>query len=62
MYYFWEWGDGTNSGWIGPYISGKTITVSHSWAARGVYFIRVKAKDVYGYESSWSNTLKVSIT
>jgi len=58
VYYFVDWGDETNSGWIGPYDSGKEIIQSHTWSKKGTYTIRCKAKDVSGAESDWS-TLEV---
>jgi len=61
VYYFWDWGDGTNSGWLGPYNSGATATASHKWTSRGTFLVKVKAKDVYGAESSWSAILSVTI-
>jgi hypothetical protein len=58
VYYFIEWGDNTDSGWIGPNASGEEITVTHTWNNRGTYTIKAKAKDIYGWESDWA-TLKV---
>jgi PKD repeat protein len=57
--YYISWGDGYNTGWIGPYKSGRTINLSHSWWAVGEYNIRFKAKDLYGAESECM--LKVTI-
>jgi len=53
LYYYIDWGDGTNTGWIGPYGSAEVITESHSWDW-GEYLITAKAKDVFGYESEVS--------
>ena len=58
--YYVDWGDETNSDWIGPYSSGENITMNHTWNARGTYSIRVKARDIYSYESDWT-TLEVSM-
>jgi pyrrolidone-carboxylate peptidase len=58
--YYIDWGDGTNSGWIGSYSSGEVITVSHVWNKKGTYTVKVKAKDVLGAESGWG-TLKVTM-
>jgi len=52
--YWIDWGDGTNSGWIGPYASGEEIALSHTWAKALTYFARVKAKNAFG-ESDWQN-------
>jgi len=51
--YFIEWGDGTDSGWIGPYASGDVVTKSHTWTKKGDYVIKAKAKDSNGAESGW---------
>ena len=53
IWYYIGWGDGQNTGWIGPYPSGEVITKSHWWWDRDVYTIRCKAKDPYGDESEW---------
>jgi hypothetical protein len=53
VYYFIEWGDETNSSWIGPYLSGDLIIESHTWSTKGTYTIKAKAKDVFGNESGW---------
>ena len=58
--YYIEWGDGTNSGWLGPYSSGQEITVSHTWDEENTYTIRAKAKDTLDVESQWG-TLEVSM-
>ena len=58
--YFVDWGDGTNSGWIGQYESGAVIAASHVWNKKGTYVIKVKAKDVLGAESGWE-TLDVTM-
>lgn len=54
VYYKWDWGDGNQSSWIGPYSSGETMDMSHSWKEPGEYTIRVKAADSIGVESNWS--------
>jgi len=53
--YYIEWGDGTNSGWIGPSPSGDTRIESHTWTKKGTYIIKAKAKDAYGNESGWGS-------
>jgi hypothetical protein len=53
--YLFDWGDGTDSGWIG------TGEASHSWSKRSNYNIKVKAKDTHGFESRWSDPLTVTI-
>jgi hypothetical protein len=53
VFYSIDWGDGTNSSWIGPYVSGEQILKSHTWSTKGDYTIRAKAKDTSGNESDW---------
>jgi hypothetical protein len=53
VHYYIDWGDGTNSGWIGPYQSGNITIASHTWTKRGTYSINAKAKDTLGNESGW---------
>jgi outer membrane protein assembly factor BamB len=60
IHYLFDWDDGTNSGWIGPYASGKKVSESHSWTKGGDYKIRVKAHDGRR-ESNWSDPLTISI-
>jgi len=60
VYYWFDWGDGTNSGWKGPYESGDTCTAGHYWEY-GNYKIRVRAKDDYGGISEWSGEKSISM-
>ena len=53
--YYVDWNDGTNSGWVGPFATGVTATISHKWIQTSTYNIRAKAKDEYGYEGPWSD-------
>jgi hypothetical protein len=61
IYYLWDWDDGNNSGWLGPYNSGFTINTTHNWAVKGLYSIKVKAKDIHGHESNWSDPLPITM-
>ena len=61
VYYQFDWGEGLESEWLGPYESGSEITITHYWENNGLYFVRVKAKDIYGSESDWSDSLKISM-
>jgi len=63
LYYLFDWGDNTSSGWIGPYQSGiDYATASHHWDTAGTYQVRAKAKDTWGLESGWSDTRNVTVT
>jgi hypothetical protein len=61
IYAIWHWGDGTNTGWLGPYPSGQEICVTHSWEKPGTYTISVKLKDEFGLVSPEA-TIKIVIT
>jgi len=61
IYYMWDWGDGTFSEWLGPYNSGEECIGKNSWSDKSDYEIKVKAKDELGYESSWSDSLPISM-
>ena len=61
VYYLWDWGDGNVSEWLGPYESGVTVATQKSWDLKGTYSVTVKAKDVYGNESAWSEPLSVTM-
>jgi hypothetical protein len=58
--FFVYWGDYSNSGWQGPYDSGTSIELSHSWSEKDSYVIKAKAMDSEGSESTWA-TLPVSM-
>jgi len=49
-----NWGDGTSSGWIGPYKSGQQLTFGHTWLMVYTFTIKAKAKDPYNTESEWA--------
>jgi len=61
IYYLFDWGDESDNDWIGPYDSGDECSASHIWTEEGNYEIKVKAKDIHGAESDWSDPLSVSM-
>jgi PKD repeat protein len=61
VFYLWDWGDGNNSGWTRLYNSGVTASMSHAWTTKGTYSVKVKAKDINGAESNWSDPLPISM-
>ena len=61
LYYLFDWGDGSDSGWIGPVQSGVDCEVSYQWNEDGEFEVKVKAKDENGLESAWSDPLQVSM-
>jgi len=61
IYYLFSWGDGTNSGWLGPYISGEECNATHTWDKKGKYELKVRVKDVNGLFSDWSDPMSINI-
>jgi hypothetical protein len=59
--YYVDWGDGTNSGWLGPYSPGTSHTAEKAWSAVATYPVKTKAKDIHGVTSEWSDPITVSI-
>jgi hypothetical protein len=55
VYFQWDWGDGTVSEWDGPYYSSETASLTHMWDEKGTFDIKVKAKDIHGFEGEWSD-------
>lgn len=60
VYYLWSWGD-ENSTWLGPFDSGTPAQATHIWNTAGNYSVKVKAKDILGIESDWSDPLLIRI-
>ncbi len=58
--YFFDWGDGTNSGWL----SAGTTSASHSWASAGTYSVKAQARCATHTTvvSSWSGIHTVNIS
>lgn len=54
VYYMFDWGDDTYSNWLGSFTSGETISYDHIWTKQGNYIVKVKAKDVDGFETDWA--------
>jgi hypothetical protein len=61
IYYLFDWGDGSDSGWFGSYASGETVEASHIWTEQGNFDVKVIAKDTKGADSDWSDPLVVSM-
>jgi outer membrane protein assembly factor BamB len=53
LYYFIDWGDDSIIDWIGPYDSGESITVNHSWSDKETYTIKARAKDIDNLWGPW---------
>jgi hypothetical protein len=60
LYYYIDWGDGSEIGLIGPYSSGRTAIAKHNWTEKESYTIKVKSRDVYNATSDWTS-LEISM-
>ena len=60
IYYMVDWDDDNRTGWLGPYSSGETITLNHSWNKKGDYWIKAWGKDIYD-DMSAQGMLKIKI-
>ena len=60
VFYQIDWGDGSITDWLGPYDSGKSITMNHSWSEKGTYTIKARAKDIDNLWGLWGE-LKISM-
>lgn len=47
VWFYVDWDDGTNTGWMGPYPTPNEIILNHSWSKRGCYIITAEIKDPY---------------
>jgi hypothetical protein len=61
IYYLFDWGNGNDSGWLGPVNSSTPVTATYIWSDDGQYTVRVKAKDIYEGEGAWSVDHPMSI-
>lgn len=53
LHYIFSWGDGGDTGWLGPTSPGE-VTQTHSYSSAGSYSLKVKARDEHGAESGWT--------
>jgi len=60
LYYYIDWDDDSPIETVGPLASGSEGTATHKWTDEGSFVIRIKAADIYGAESDWSQ-FKVSL-
>jgi len=61
LFYKFEWGDGNESDWLGPFDITSPVKANYSWNNSGEYKIRIKAKDIHDNEGAWSEEYNMSI-
>ncbi|VVB61451.1 Uncharacterised protein [uncultured archaeon] len=57
VWYWIDWGDKNNTGWIGPFTSGTGTTESHIWTTKGNFTIKAKAKDMQDFQTDWATLI-----
>jgi len=62
VYIQFNWGDGSFSGWLGPYDSGELFSVSHQWKKPGNYNVKYIVKDSTNTISDWKESDSIMIT
>ena len=60
IWYLFDWGDGKDSGWRGPYESGESLELGHTYRSKDTFELKVKTKDIHDKESEWG-TISISI-
>ena len=60
LYGYIDWGDNTTTGPVGPYDSGESFVVTHSWNTKGTFTVKVKVQDEHGMDSDWA-TLSIKM-
>jgi len=58
--YIFDWGDGTTTK-TDFMASGETAYVDKTWGLSGTHDVKVKIRDKFGKESSWSDPLAVTV-
>ncbi len=61
VYFTWTWGSGPEDVMEGPYSNGEICEITNTWTESGNFNIKVKAVDIYGGESDWSEPLRITI-
>lgn len=59
IFFWFDWGDGKEGDWLGPYASGDTCSASKAWTSSDSFHVSTKAKDIHGHESDWSSALTI---
>lgn len=70
LYYLFNWDDGSEMEWMGPFDSGQEVSTIHVWGEKGTYSVKVKVIDdpnsdgdlTDGIESVWSDPLQISMS
>jgi hypothetical protein len=61
VFYKFDWGNGIQSDWYGPFAPGEICEGFYTWEDPGEFEIKVKAQDINGGESQWSEPHAITI-
>jgi len=56
-----DWGDGSLSDWTNWLTCDSLFSQEHAWHDPGSYQVRVRARDIHGSESEWSDPAFVNV-
>jgi len=59
IWYYIDWGDGTNTDWFGSFPSGQEVTKTHKWLANGTYDIWGRSKDIWHFSNKSHHTIVI---
>jgi hypothetical protein len=59
--YWFDFGDGTSSGWTSFVPSGQSLKISHTYRRIGELYVKAKAQDTHYQESEWSDSAKTIV-
>lgn len=60
MFFLIDWGDGTQSGWVGPVPSATAYAIPHVYTDTGVFDVLARVKDST-HETGWSDTSYIHV-
>ncbi|MBD3331355.1 hypothetical protein GF356_00775 [candidate division GN15 bacterium] len=61
VYFMFDYGNGENSGWIGPYASNALCEHTYEFPAPGEYEVKVQARDEFEEMSEWSQSYTTTV-
>jgi DNA-binding beta-propeller fold protein YncE len=59
--YWFDFGDGTSSGWSSFVPSGQSVDMTYTYRSIGEFYVKAKAQDTHYQDSEWSDSAKISI-
>jgi hypothetical protein len=60
VFYMLKWDDELSE-WYGPFASGHELVLTHSWSLPVLHTVYVKSKDIFNFESNWSEPFEITV-